>query len=61
MQMEENQPESAAAGSGRMGADGTILMEGVEPSALAAAGDPLVCPSQQYFQYCMFSGSPSDT
>ena len=54
MQMEENQPESAAAGSGRMGADGSILMEGVESIALAAAGDRLFVHLSSTFSTAWF-------
>ena len=38
----QNQPESAAIGCGELGTDVTILMEGVEPSSFAAAGDRLL-------------------
>ena len=38
----QNQPESAAIGCGGLGTDVTILMEGVEPSSFAAAGDRLL-------------------
>ena len=47
MHMEENQPESAATGSGGLGIDDTTLLEGVEQSS-----------SQQVFQ---FWGSTGDT
>ena len=42
MQMAENQPVSAATGtgSGRMGSDSTLI-EGLEPSSFVAAGDRL--------------------
>ena len=37
MQMEENQPGSAATGGGRVGTDDTTLIERVEPSSYIAA------------------------
>ena len=40
--MEENHSESAASGSGGLGADDTTLIEGVGPSSFAAAGDRLL-------------------
>ena len=39
MLLEEHQPESAAAGSGRVGTDNTTLIERVEPISFGAAGD----------------------
>ena len=45
MQMEENQPGSAATSSGVFGTTDTTLIEQVEPSSLVAAWDRLsVCP-----------------
>ena len=41
MHMEENQPESPATGSGGLSTNDTTLLEGVEQSSLAAAGDRL--------------------
>ena len=42
MHLEENQSESAATCSGGMGTDDTTLIEVVEPSSYAAAGDRLL-------------------
>ena len=56
MHMEETQPESGAIESGGLGTDDTTLCEGVDPSSSAAAGDRLLGPPPQFFQYCMSWG-----
>ena len=42
MHKEENQPGSAATGSGGLGTDDTTLIESVEPSSSVAAGYRLI-------------------
>ena len=55
--MGENQPESVATGSGRMGTDETTLSERVELSSFGAVGDRLsVQLSSSRFAAC-----PGDT
>ena len=48
----ENQPVSAAAGTGRMGTDGTTLTEVVEPTCSVAARYRLPVHVKQFLQYC---------
>ena len=47
--MEENQLGSAATGSGRLRADSTTLLDVVEQSSVAAAGDRLLVHQNSSF------------
>ena len=57
MQTEENQPEYAAKGNGRVGIDETTLIERVEPSFFGAAGDRLLV----HLSSSRFTACPADT
>ena len=60
MQMEENEPGSAATGCVRMGTDETTLIDRVEPSPFVVAGDRLpVHPSSSKITACLSDTLPS--
>ena len=52
--MEENQPESSAAGCGRAGTDDTTLIEWVKPRSFGAAGDRLPVHLSSSKNHCMY-------